>query len=94
MGIDLMSLLDWKLLLVYALVLGIEKPGKSLPAYLAVLIAILLQLVGYYSIFIISPHVLAWHISALYRLLLQIGPLIVFFYFCVVRPPETIFQTK
>ena len=94
MGIDLMSLLNWKLLLVYALILGVEKPGKNLPAYLAILIAILLQLAGYYSIFIISPHVLAWHISALYRLLLQIGPLIVFFYFCVVRPPETIFQTK
>jgi hypothetical protein len=94
MGIDLMSLLNWKLLLVYALVLGVEKPGKNLPAYLAILIAILLQLAGYYSIFIISPHVLAWHISALYRLLLQIGPLIVFFYFCVVRPPETIFQPK
>jgi hypothetical protein len=94
MGIDLMSLLNWKLLLVYALILGVEKPGKNLPAYLAILIAILLQLAGYYSIFIISPHVLAWHISALYRLLLQIGPLIVFFYFCVVRPPETIFQPK
>ena len=94
MGLDLMSLLNWKLLLVYALILGVEKPGKSLPAYLAVLIAILLQLVGYYSIFIISPHALAWHISALYRLLLQIGPLIVFFYFCVVRPPETIFLHK
>ncbi|MBN1451051.1 MAG: hypothetical protein JW963_08565 [Anaerolineales bacterium] len=92
MGIDLMSLLNWKLLLVYGLVLGVEKPGKNLPAYLAILIAILLQLAGYYSIFIVSPHFLAWHISALYRLLLQIGPLIVFFYFCVVRPPETAFQ--
>ena len=94
MGIDLMSLLDWKLLLVYALVLGFEKPGKNFPAYLAILIAILLQLAGYYSIFIISPHFLAWHISALYRLLLQIGPLIVFFYFCVVQPPETVFQLE
>ena len=94
MGIDLMSLLDWKLLLVYALVLGVEKPGKTYPAYLAILIAILLQLAGYYSIFIISPHLLAWHISALYRLLLQIGPLIVFFYFCVVRPPEIAIQLE
>lgn len=92
MGIDLMSLLNWKLMLVYALVLGVERPGKTFPAYLAILIAILIQLVGYYSIFIISPHALVWHISALYRLLLQIGPLIVFFYFCVVRPPETAFQ--
>jgi hypothetical protein len=92
--VDLMSLVNWKLLLVYALILGISRPGPSASAYVACALFILLQLVGYYSILLISPHNVLWHLSALYRLLLQIGPLIVFFYFCVVRPPETVFQPR
>jgi hypothetical protein len=51
-------------------------------------------LIGYYSILLISPHDLSWHIGALSRLILQVGPLIVFLYFCAVKPPETIFQTR
>jgi hypothetical protein len=91
---DVMSLLNWKLLLVYGLILGVSRPGPVRSAYVTCGLFILLQLAGYYSIFLISPHHILWHISALYRLLLQIGPLIVFFYFCVVRPPETVFQPR
>jgi len=94
LGLGLVSLLNWKLLAVYAAILGIEKPRTGLSAFLACLMIILLQLVGYYSIFLISPHHVLWHLSALYRLLLQIGPLIVFLYFSVVRPPESVFQLK
>jgi len=94
LGLGLASLLNWKLLVVYAAILGIEKPRTGLSAFLACLMIILLQLVGYYSIFLISPHHVLWHLSALYRLLLQIGPLIVFLYFSVVRPPESVFQLK
>jgi hypothetical protein len=94
LGFDLRMLVNWTLLVVYALVIGIDNPRATLPAFLAFLIAILLQLVGYYSIFLVSPHPLLWHLSALSRLLLQIGPLIVFLYFSLVRPPETVFQQK
>lgn len=92
--LDLISLLNWKLLVVYALILGVERPVNDFSAYLACLIIILLQLIGYYSILLVSPHPVLWHLSALSRLLLQIGPLIVFLYFSVVKAPETVFQTK
>jgi hypothetical protein len=94
LGLDLMSLLNWMLLAVYALVLGLDRSRLRLPAFLACLMIILLQLVGYYWILLISPHPVLWHLSALYRLLLQIGPLIGFLYFSVVKPPETVFQPK
>jgi len=91
---DLMALANWVLLIVYALVVGVDRPRISFPAFLTCLIIILLQLAGYYCILLISPHPVLWHLSALYRLLLQIGPLILFLYFSVVRPPESIFQQK
>jgi len=94
MRLDLMALLNWTLLIIYALILGVDRSGFHFSAFLACLIIILLQLVGYYSILLISPHHVLWHLSALYRLLLQIAPLIVFLYFSVVKPPETVFQRK
>lgn len=94
LGLDLMSLVNWTLLVIYALILGVDRSGLRFSALFACLIIILLQLIGYYSILLISPHPVLWHLSALYRLLLQIGPLIVFLYFSVVKPPETVFQPK
>jgi hypothetical protein len=94
LGSDLGLLVNWLLLALYALILGVDKLRNALPAFQAFLIAILLQLVGYYSIFLISPHPLHWHLSALSRLLLQIAPLIIFLYFSLVRPPETVLQPK
>jgi hypothetical protein len=94
LGADLNSLIDWKLLAAYALFLGVDKSKTSVSTRLAVLVIILLQLAGYYGILLISPHHVLWHLSALYRLLLHIGPLMIFLYFSVVRPPETIFQLE
>jgi hypothetical protein len=94
LGSDLNSLLDWRLLAVYALVLGVDVPKTSVSTRLAILVIILLQLTGYYGILLISPHPVLWHLSALYRLLLHIGPLMIFLYFSVVRPPETVFQLE
>jgi hypothetical protein len=94
LGTDLMSLINWPLFVIYALILGLDRSRFHFSAFLACLMVILLQLVGYYSILLISPHPVLWHVSALYRLLLQIGPLIVFLYFSLVKPPETVFQRK
>lgn len=94
LGLDLRSLVNWPLFALYALVLGIDRDRLRVPAFTACLVILLLQLAGYYSILLISPHAVLWHISALYRLLLQIGPLIVFLFFSAVKPPETIFQPK
>jgi hypothetical protein len=76
------------------LILGVDRARFHGAAFWACLVIILLQLAGYYSILLISPHAILWHVSALYRLLLQIGPLIVFLFFSVLQPPETIFQPK
>jgi hypothetical protein len=92
--IDLASLVNWSVLVIYILVLGIDRSGFQPGAFLTCLSIILIQLIGYYSILLISPHDLFWHIAALSRLILQVGPLIVFLYFCAVKPPETIFQTR
>jgi hypothetical protein len=94
MRLDLMALLNWTLLVIYALILGVDRSRFHFSAFLACLIIILLQLAGYYSILLISPHHVLWHLSALYRLLLQVAPLIVFLYFSMVKPPETVFQLK
>jgi 4-amino-4-deoxy-L-arabinose transferase-like glycosyltransferase len=94
LGLDLRSLINWPLFVMYALVLGIEGSRLRSSAFIACLVIILLQLAGYYSILLISPHAVLWHVSALYRLLLQIGPLIVFLFFSAVKPPETIFQSE
>ena len=94
LGSDLRSLVNWPLFAVYALVVGIDRDRLHVPAFNACLVIILLQLAGYYSILLISPHAVLWHVSALYRLLLQIGPLIVFLFFSAVKPPEILFQSK
>jgi len=91
---NLKALGNWALLAVYLLIFGVAMNKGSVSPFLACLSIIVLQLAGYYSIFLISPHPLSWHLSALYRLLLQVSPLIIFLYFSVVRSPETIFHNK
>jgi len=93
-GYNLKTLSNWIFLAVYLLIFWVDLSKESVPPFLAGLLIVLLQLAGYYSIFLITPHQLDWHLSALYRLLLQISPLIIFLYFSVVRPPETIFQNR
>jgi hypothetical protein len=94
LGLDLRSLVNWPLFILYALILGVDRARLHASASLACLVIILLQLAGYYGILLISPHPVLWHVSALYRLLLQIGPLIVFLFFSLVQPPESIFQAR
>jgi len=93
-GTNLMALSNWALLAVYLVILGIDITKDFMYPFLACLTMVVLQLIGYYSIFLISPHPLSWHLSALYRLLLQVSPLIIFLYFSVVRTPETIFHNN
>ena len=93
-GTNLMALSNWTLLAVYLVLFGIDIKKEFMHPFLACLAMVVLQLIGYYSIFLISPHPLSWHLSALYRLLLQVSPLIIFLYFSVVRAPETIFHNN
>jgi hypothetical protein len=91
-SIDLGTLNAVLPLAVYALFMGVEGPGKSSSAFWAGLLMLAAQLVAYYGIFLISPHDLTWHLASLYRLLLQVQPLLLFLYFYLVRTPETALQ--
>jgi len=87
------SWMNWGLLSVYVLFFGISGIKKSNSAILAGFIMLILQLLGYYIIFLVTPHSLEWHLLAFPRILLQITPLFFFFYFSLVRAPESIFQS-
>lgn len=77
------------LLLFYFLLLGASVDKKDI---VVVSVAALLPVgmaVGYFFVYVLSPHDLAWHLeSSLSRLLLQLWPLAIFAYFAVVRSPE------
>ena len=83
---------NWGLLVLYGLLLGINIDKKSISAIKAGSIMFLVQLTGYYGIFLITSYSLEWHLLALSRILLQVAPLFLFLYFSIVRSPESIFQ--
>ena len=91
---NVMSWGNWQLLVLYMLFLGINVDNKNKSAIKIVFIMFILQLAAYYSIFLITPHPLTWHLStALSRILLQVVPLFFFLYFSIVKAPEKIFET-
>jgi len=56
------------------------------------------MVIGYYLVYIVTPHDLAWHLQySLDRLLLQLWPSAIFVYFMMVRTIEeavTVRETK
>ncbi|NCP85818.1 MAG: hypothetical protein CO094_11010 [Anaerolineae bacterium CG_4_9_14_3_um_filter_57_17] len=74
-------------LLVYALLMGFRRSALRQTAWLWLLIFI--QLAGYFAIYLITPHDLAWHLrTSLARLLMQIFPLAVFALFASLKDVE------
>ncbi len=64
------------------------------PAYIAGIVMLGIQAVGYYGIFLITPYDLAWHLSySTTRLILQIFPLITFFILAATTTPEAVFAS-
>lgn len=54
---------------------------------------LLLQLLGYFVVFVITPNDLAWQLStSMDRLILQVTPLLLFLCFSISSDPETIFS--
>jgi hypothetical protein len=77
------------LLVFYFLLLGANVEKKKVPAAGITVLLLGSMLVGYFLIYILSPHDLEWHLeSSLNRLLLQVWPLSIFAYFAIVRTPE------
>lgn len=72
-------------LIFYALVLKTQIEKNLLAYFKTSSLAILIQLAGYYSIYLLTPRELTWHLNtSLYRLLLQLWPSFLFNYFLVV----------
>jgi len=77
------------MLLFYLLVVGLHTEVDFKQDFIFPLTLLILMLSGYYFIYIITPQDLHWHIrSSLNRLLLQLWPATLFFYFSIVRTPE------
>jgi hypothetical protein len=85
------------MLLFYLLVMGVTT--KLNCNSLRLLVTTLTSMViGYYLVYIVTPHDLAWHLQySLDRLLLQLWPSAIFVYFMMVRTIEeavTVRETK
>ena len=82
------------MLLFYLLVVGVST--KLNCNNLRLLVTTLTSMViGYYLVYIITPHELAWHLQySLDRLLLQLWPSMLFAYFMTVRTIEEVVTLK
>jgi hypothetical protein len=78
---------------IYGLIVGLDKStDRSQPA-MAAIIAVLLQVAGYFMIYILTPHDLEWHIrTSLYRLIIHVFPSFLLIFFLATTDPETIFS--
>lgn len=75
-------------LLIYLFIVGIRPISKRLPEKLT-LTVLLMMLAGYILIYLITPHPLGWQLAtSLKRLLLQLWPAFLFFFFQIARNPE------
>jgi len=77
------------LLFFYFLLLGSNVKKKDAAATSIAVLLPVFMMVGYFFVYILSPHDLAWHLdSSLNRLFLQVWPLAIFTYFAIVQSPE------
>lgn len=77
---------------IYGLIVGLEKSNSRNQPALAASIAIVLQLAGYFLIYVLTPHDINWHLrTSLYRLMIHVFPSMLFIFFASITDPETIF---
>ena len=82
---------------IYALVFGVEHNKQRNPAFIAALVAACVQAIGYYGIYLITPHPILWQLDfSLWRVLFHIYlPLLfVFFVFVTDIPKALGFQPR
>jgi hypothetical protein len=79
-------------LALYFLLFRLPVRNELRGAYVAGITILLIQLLGDYAIYLITPYDLTWHLTySIQRVVLQIFPLTAFLIFCVSRTPEMIF---
>ena len=80
------------LLALYALVFGITPKRVHRPAYVAVAITAVVQAIGYYAIYLVTPHPIKWQLDfSLWRVLFHIYlPLLFVFFVLVTDIPQAL----
>ena len=77
------------------LFLGLSYPEQYKISIYISSIVLLLMLMGYFMVYIISPHDLVWHLSSsLERLFLQLLPSAIFIFFVLLTTPEEMQMNK
>jgi hypothetical protein len=77
------------LTLALAFVLLGPAPRTSRGVAVLPLLVLVLMLLGYFAVYLTTPHNLAWHLaSSLHRLYVQLWPLALLGYFLIVATPE------
>ena len=99
-GADILSFGGWgigilPILLVYALIFKLAPSSDLRPAYLAIGLILILQAIGYYGIYLITPYDLQWHIDfSLSRLVFQLYVPFLFLFFTIVTDVEKALAVK
>jgi hypothetical protein len=83
------------ILTLYYVLFRSPVPRELRPAYVAGRTMLIIQALGYYGIYLITPYDLAWHLSfSTTRVLIQVFPVLVFLILSASRVPESILDSK
>lgn len=83
------------ILLIYFLLFNSGDIKIHPAAYIAGITILIVQALGYYAIYLITPYDLTWHLYySIERIALQIFPLIAFLVLSASRSPESVFDPK
>ncbi len=99
-GADFLSFGGWGIgilpvLLIYALIFKLAPSSDLRPAYVAIGLILILQAIGYYGIYLITPYDLQWHIDfSLSRLVFQLYVPFLFLFFTIVTDVEKALAVK
>ncbi|HEY9152649.1 MAG TPA: hypothetical protein VIN60_07170 [Anaerolineales bacterium] len=99
-GADILSFGGWgigilPILLIYTLIFKLAPSSDLRPAYIAIGMILILQAIGYYGIYLITPYDLQWHIDfSLGRLVFQLYVPFLFLFFTVVTDVEKALAVK
>ena len=99
-GADILSFGGWgigilPILLAYALIFKLAPSSELRLAYLAIGLILILQTIGYYGIYLITPYDLQWHIDfSLGRLVFQLYVPFLFLFFTIITDVEKALAVK
>lgn len=83
------------ILLTYFLLFRSPIQAQHRRAYIAGITILVVQALGDYAVYLITPYDLNWHLSySGQRIVLQVFPLITFLILCASQAPETVFESN